>query len=89
MIPDDSEGRLQVPPSQAASLSASASARGLAARRPGSVFQVDFSVFQVGSRTQAASTSAKSGVHILHIEIGFTYFAYFAYFLVYFAYCRQ
>ena len=37
----------------------------------------------LGDRVLAvtASASAKSGVHILHIEIGFTYFAYYAYFL--------
>jgi len=34
-------------------------------------------------------TSAKGAVHILHIEIGFTYFAYFAYYFGYFAYSCQ
>ena len=36
-----------------------------------------------------SASSANWGVHILHIEIGFTYFAYFAYYFAYFAYCRQ
>ena len=44
-----------------------------------------------GSERPASSgtASAKWGVHILHIEIVFTYFAYFAYYFAYFAYWRQ
>ena len=37
----------------------------------------------------ASFASANRAVHILHIEIGFTYFAYFAYCFAYFAYCCQ
>ncbi len=39
--------------------------------------------------TRPGPASAKWAVHIVHIEIGFTYFAYFAYYFAYFAYSGQ